>query len=265
MIEKVGMERRRREERRALSLYSLSLFRGRVRPPPPPRPPTLSTPQRPKIVTPAYLNVAPADRLPWRCRAHRLPRLKKKKGGSASARSRRHSFAGACIVPPGAPELTTGGGGGGKSGSGRLRSARVIMASLLDRVLHKHKAKTTAELVARTGAALEKCRIDGSAGSGGVPRTASGSGDGWLAAQGGGMPPSPASEKWMDEVGRLLGAMKVRKREGKKGVPAFFFDLGGGPPAAGWCFRAADSFSLLSFRPPPPHAHAHTHIHTPHL
>jgi hypothetical protein len=139
------------------------------------------------------------------------------------------------------------------------------MASLLDRVLHKHKAKTTAELVARTGAALEKCRIDGSAGSGGVPRTASGSGDGWLAAQGGGMPPSPASEKWMDEVGRLLGAMKVRKREGKKGVPAFFFDLGGGPPAAGWCFRAADSFSLLSFRPPPPHAHAHTHIHTPHL
>lgn len=86
------------------------------------------------------------------------------------------------------------------------------MASLLDRVLHKHKAKSTAELVARTGAALDKCGIEGGGGGGGggVHLTASGSGDGGLGI----MPASPASEKWMEEIGRLLGAMKVRARDG---------------------------------------------------
>jgi len=83
-------------------------------------------------------------------------------------------------------------------------------------VLHKHKAKSTAELVARTGAALEKCGIESAAaggaaavaGPGAVPRATSGSGDVGAGLGGGGaVPLSPASEKWMDEVGRLLGAM----------------------------------------------------------
>ncbi len=152
------------------------------------------------------------------------------------------------------------------------------MASLLDRVLHKHKAKSTAELVARTGAALEKCGIveGGAAGgaAGAVPRTGSGDGAG-LAS---GMPPSPASEKWMDEVGRLLGTMKVRRRGALEHFsPALFFFYFRPPPL--WVPRGSPSGGLVlvllaastNTHAPPPlntplsqHAQTHTPSLSPH-
>ena len=210
--------------------------------------PPNSPPDR-KIVAPDYLYVPPSRRLPWSSRARLTGRSKHKRASSP----RRCSFAGRVVAsaPEGASSL--------KQPPRKKGRRSSVMTSLLDRVLHKHKAKSTAELVARTGAALEKCfGIEGSAAAGapgapgGVPRTASGSGDGGGALGGGLVSPTPASEKWMDEVGRLLGAMKVRRER----VRPFFFSLPdlGARPAAGWCFlhltrtpaRPASRLSSLS-------------------
>jgi hypothetical protein len=105
------------------------------------------------------------------------------------------------------------------------------MASLFDRVLHKHKARSTGELVARAGSALDKLGIGGAAVLGGQPggpptRSGSGSGDGGGLA----LPLSPATEKLMDEVGRLLAAMKVRAADRKWAPP----EGGRRAGAAGW-------------------------------
>jgi hypothetical protein len=73
-----------------------------------------------------------------------------------------------------------------------------VPMSFLDRVLHKHKAKSTAELVSRAVTALDKLEVfEDGAGGGGGPSSASG---------GGGID----HDKSREDVARALSAMKVR-------------------------------------------------------
>jgi len=70
-----------------------------------------------------------------------------------------------------------------------------VPMSFLDRVLHKHKAKSTAELVSRAVTALDKLEVSDDAGG---PSALSGS-------SGGGI----EHDKSREEVARALSAMKV--------------------------------------------------------
>lgn len=78
--------------------------------------------------------------------------------------------------------------------------------SFLDRVLHKHKAKSTAELVSRAVTALDKLEVDD---LGGAPSSAA-SGGGGGSGIGGGM--QSEHDRSREEVARALSAMKVRGR-----------------------------------------------------
>lgn len=70
--------------------------------------------------------------------------------------------------------------------------------SFLDRVLHKHKAKSTAELVSRAVTALDKLEVD-----------ELGAGGGASASGGGGSGVQSEHDRSRDDVARALSAMKV--------------------------------------------------------
>lgn len=75
--------------------------------------------------------------------------------------------------------------------------------SFLDRVLHKHKAKSTAELVSRAVTALDKLEVD-ELGTGGASSAGGGTG-------GGGSGVQSEHDRSREEVARALSAMKVRR------------------------------------------------------
>ena len=79
--------------------------------------------------------------------------------------------------------------------------------SFLDRVLHKHKAKSTAELVSRAVTALDKLEVDE-----GLAGTSAASAGGGILGGGGGSGSSLQSDhdRSREEVARALSAMKVR-------------------------------------------------------
>lgn len=69
--------------------------------------------------------------------------------------------------------------------------------SFLDRVLHKHKAKSTAELVSRAVTALDKLEVGDAGGGPSAPGGGSGSS-------------GIEHDRSREEVARALSAMKVR-------------------------------------------------------
>ena len=80
--------------------------------------------------------------------------------------------------------------------------------SFLDRVLHKHKAKSTAELVSRAVTALDKLEVDDFVG-GGPSSASAGGGDRGGGSGSGGM--QSEHDRSREEVARALSAMKVRR------------------------------------------------------